>query len=429
MTKPAPTPTRREMLAAAGLALGMPPALAQIGAGEPVEQRQLSFAPRRPLAPGEPVRVGVIGTGPMGLEHCRALAKIPEQVRLVALCDVCRPRLEQAAQACREEQPKIELSTHRAYRELLALDLHGVVIATPVHWHTQMALDALEAGLDVYVEKPLSNSLADALAVERAVSAGGGILQVGTQMLREPKYALAKRLIAEGAIGRPTSAQTSFCRNSREGEWLYRIDPSVQPGEQLDWEAWCGPLAPEPWNAKIFHRWRRYRKFSTGILDDLLVHVLTPLVWAADPGWPVRVTAAGARLVDLEMENHDQLQVTAQFENGLTLTAMGSTCNEQGLETIVRGHEATLYLGGNRCVLTPERINPDLDPQDHQFESHPVQHEHRRDWIEGVRSRRPPLGDATTACKVAAILEMGSRAVWEGSTYVLDPATRAIERV
>ena len=428
MSRPPPTPTRREMLAAAGLALGMPPALAQLGAGEPAEEPELSFRPRRPLASGEPVRIGVIGTGPMGLDHCRAFARIPEQVRLVALCDVCRPRLEQAALACREEQPGIELSTHRSYRELLELGLHGVVIATPVHWHTRMTLDALQAGLDVYVEKPLSNSLAEALAVERAVRAGGGVLQVGTQMLREPKYAVAKELIAAGAIGQPTSAQTSFCRNSREGEWQYRIDPDVEPGEALDWEAWCGALAPEPWNTKIFHRWRRYRKFSTGILDDLLVHVLTPIVWAADPGWPVRVTAAGAHLVDLEMENHDQLQVTAQFENGLALTAMGSTCNEQGLETIVRGHEATLYLGGNRCVLTPERINTDLDPEDHQFESRPVQHEHRRDWIECVRSRRAPLGDATTACKVAAILEMGSRALWDGSTYVLDPATLRLAR-
>ena len=94
----------------------------------------------------------------------------------------------------------------------------------------------------------------------------------------------------------------------------------------------------------------------------------------------------------------------------------------------MRGHEATLYLGGNRCVLTPERINTALDPEEHQFETHPVQNEHRREWIECIRSRRAPLGDAGTACKVSAILEMGSRALWEGSTFVLDPATKGIAR-
>jgi len=420
-------PSRREVLAAtaAGLAAGSSSAFA---ARQEPAPRALAFRPRRPLAAGEPVRIGVIGTGPMGLEHCRAFAKIPEQVTLVALSDVCRPRLEQAVEACAEEEPRCKPSAHADFRELFELGLHGVVIATPVHWHAEMTLAALEAGLDVYVEKPLSNELAAALEVERAVRESGQVLQVGTQMLREPKYAAAKELIAAGKIGRPTSAQTSYCRNSREGEWLYHIDPSVQPGTTLDWEAWCGPLAPEPWDPKVYHRWRRYRKFSTGILDDLLVHVMTPLVWAADPGWPVRVTAAGGRLVDLAMENHDQVQLSVQFENELTLAVMGSTCNEQGLETLVRGHEATLYLGGNRCVLTPERINAAADPEERQFETRPIQHEHRRDWVECVRSRKTPLGDALVACKVTAILEMGSRALWDGSTYVLDPATRRIAR-
>ena len=190
MTRPPHTPTRREMLAAAGLALGMPPALAQLGAGEPAEERQLTFRPRRPLAPGEPVRIGVIGTGPMGLEHCRAFAKIPEQVRLVALCDVCRPRLEQAVKVCREEQPGIEPSTHRSYRELLELDLHGVLIASPEHWHARMAIDALAAGKDVYVEKPMTLRLPEALSSSARVRAASeSIVQVGTQYVQIPKYA------------------------------------------------------------------------------------------------------------------------------------------------------------------------------------------------------------------------------------------------
>jgi predicted dehydrogenase len=418
-----PNPSRRELLAATAAGLA---ATSAFGARqEPAPA--LAFRPRRALAADEPARIAVIGTGAMGLEHCRAFAKNPEQVALVALADVCRPRLEQAVKACAEADPRSSPSAHADYRALFELGLHGVVVATPVHWHAQMALEALQAGLDVYLEKPLANDLASALEVERAVREGPQILQVGTQMIREPKYAAAKEWIAAGKLGRPTSAQTSYCRNSREGEWLYQIDPVVQPGTTLDWEGWCGPLFPEPWDTKVYHRWRRYRKFSTGILDDLLVHVITPLLWALDPGWPVRVTAAGAHLVDLAMENHDQVHLTVQFENELVLSLMGSTCNEQGLETIVRGHEATLYLGGNRCVLTPERIN-DADPEERQFESRPIQHEHRREWIECMRSRRPPLADALTACKVAAILEMGSRALWEGSTYVLDPATRRIAR-
>jgi predicted dehydrogenase len=374
----------------------------------------------------------VIGTGRMGLTHCQAFAnprlwgQLP--VELVAISDVCAPRLEKAHQAVAQLQPGVEVGAHRDFRELFDLGLHGVVIATPVHWHVPIAIEALAAGLDVYVEKPSSNRLDEALQLGRAVEASGGVVQVGAQMIREPKYAAARELIAAGRIGTPTCAQTSYCRNSLEGEWLYPIDEAVRPGAALDWEAWCGPLAPEPWSAELYHRWPRYRRFSTGILGDMLVHVLTPMVWALDAGWPLRVAATGAHLVDRAMENHDQLTLSVQFEGGTTLLAMGSTCSELGLETLVRGHEATLYLGGNHCVLTPERINLDAEPEEQRFEGIHAQFEHRRDWIRCIRSREEPLGDVETAAKVAAIIDMGARALWDGGSWELDADTLQLRR-
>jgi len=424
------SPSRRELLVAtaAGLAAG-----ACAPADAPAGERPLpSFRARRPLAPDEPVRIGVIGTGRMGLVHAKSFANRriwrEQRVDVVAVSDVCQPRLDQALGECRGLQPGLEVTAHRSHRELLERDLHGVVIATPVHLHAALAVEALAAGLDVYLEKPSANRLADALEVLRVAQASGQVLQVGTQMLREPKYAAARKLIAAGELGVLTCAQTSYCRNSREGEWLYEIDERVRPGPELDWDAWCGPLAPEPWSAELYHRWPRYRKFSTGILGDMLVHVITPMVWALDAGWPVRVAATGAHLVDRAMENHDQVNLNIQFEGGATLVAMGSTCSEQGLETLIRGHEATIYLGGNHCRLTPERINEDGDQREERFEGGMTQMEHRRDWIECIRSRAQPLGDAETAAKVAAILDLGTRALWDHGTWELDPATRRVRR-
>ena len=423
-----PHPSRRGILAATtgGLLAGAWPSAAQADQQAPLPE----FRPRTPLAPDEPIRIGVIGTGRMGLVHAKAFAGKSKSASLevVAVSDVCQPRLEEAQRICQALQPDVEVTAHRSHHELLARDLHGVVIATPVHWHAAMTIDALAAGKDVYVEKPLANRLEDALAVRRVAAACDSVIQVGTQMLREPKYAEARRQIADGEIGVPTCGQTSYCRNSEDGEWLYKIDPRVTPGEALDWEAWCGPLAPEPWDPKLYHRWARYRKFSTGILGDMLVHVVTPMVWAADAGWPVRVVATGAHLVHTDMENHDQVNLNVQFENGFTLLAMGSTCNEQGLETLVRGHLATIRLGGNHCVTTPERINLDADLSEKRFEGINSQPMHRREWIQCIRSRQQPLGDVDTAAKVAAILDLGQRALWDGGSWGLDPGTLAIER-
>ena len=112
-------------------------------------------------------------------------------------------------------------------------------------------------------------------------------VQVGTQYMTYPRYVAAQKLIADGGIGHPTFSQTSYCRNSRDGEWLYYgIDPDIVPGPALDWEAWCGPLGLQPWNPQVYFRWRRYKKFSTGIIGDLLVHMMTPLMMAVDAGCP-----------------------------------------------------------------------------------------------------------------------------------------------
>jgi predicted dehydrogenase len=328
-------------------------------------RRSLAAAPRVPLAQDETIRMGVIGTGGMGTGHCQSIINLAQagqvNVQIVALCDVCDPRLEKARAICADTQ-EIAVDTYRDYHELLSRDdIHGVLIGAPEHWHGTMARDALWAGKDVYVEKPMTLRLDDALYLREVVLANPQmIFQVGTQKMILPKYDAARRLIAAGAIGKPTFSQTSYCRNSTEGEWLYyEIDDSWEPGVNLDWEAWCGPLGPAPWSPEVYARWRRYRRYSTGIIGDLLVHQMTPLMLALDQGWPTRVVASGGHYVDKAMDNHDQVNINVEFEREHTMLIAGSTCNETGVETMIRGHKANLYLGGRHCELRPERIFAD----------------------------------------------------------------------
>ena len=387
------------------------------------------FMPRRGFGPNEAIGVGVIGVGGMGHAHCMSLLGMAEQkqenFRIVAVSDVCKPRLDKAQADCAKRQG-IDVGAHRYYKELLERpDVDAVVIASPEHWHAQMAIDAMNAGKDVYVEKPMTLDLADGLRLYEVARKSDRIVEVGTQYVTDPKYHKAREIMASGGIGKPCSSETGYCRNSKTGEWnYYGIDKQVVPGAMLDWEAWCGPLGPQPFDTLVFHRWRRYKKYSTGIVGDLLVHQLTPLMWAIDQGWPTRVVATGGHYVDHAMENYDQVNLTIQFEKGHTMVVWGSTCNASGPAPMVRGHKANLHLSGNRCRLTPENIySEEIDNQDIKFDKGASQDELRLDFLKAVRSRGQVLSPVELGLKVMVIVDLAARSMWEGKSFTYDPKT------
>ncbi|HUR28944.1 MAG TPA: Gfo/Idh/MocA family oxidoreductase [Planctomycetota bacterium] len=432
--------TRREILALTAAAAGATLLAANsASAAERFPTPQKGRVRAAPKA-GEPVKIGVIGVGDsgntpaMGYAHCEricALAKEGrEKVQIVAISDVAEPYLKRAVEMCSKEQG-LQVAGHKDYRELLARDdLHGVLIATPEHWHAKMAMDAIQAGLDVYLEKPMTLHVEEALALRAVVHANDRILQVGTQFLQHPKYHKAKELIASGAIGKPTFSQTSYCRNSKSGEWLYKVDPAVVPGPVLDWDTWCGPNGKAAWNPEVYFRWRRFRQWSTGVIGDLLVHVTTPLVFALDVGWPTRVVAVGGHFNDTAMENHEQVNIAVEFEKGHTMTIAGSTCNETGVEILIRGHKANLYLASEHCVMRPEQaFAEEIDEQ--TFQSPPVpadQDSHRLQWLASIRSRQQPYGDVDTAAKVMVIVDLATKSLWTKSAYSFDPKSLTVAR-
>ena len=162
----------------------------------------------------------------------RFAKKGEEKVEIVAVCDVNHKRRAVAESKINKSQGG-QCAIYNDYHELLARkDIHGVLIASPEHWHAQMAEDALMAGKDVYLEKPMTLRLPEALRLRQVILANPDMLiQIGTQKIMLPKYKAAQEMIARDAIGKPTFSQTSYCRNSRDGEWLYYgIDPEWQPG-------------------------------------------------------------------------------------------------------------------------------------------------------------------------------------------------------
>lgn len=435
-----PDDSRRTFLAQTAALAGVA-GVSMLGAGHTTSTQNrliptVKAAQGKPPKDGESIRMAIIGTGGMGGGHLHSIIALAKDgktdTKIVALADVCDSRLLGAKKAAEEKQG-FEVDTYRDYRELLKRDdIHGVLIASPEHWHAQHIIDALTAGKDVYTEKPMTLRLDQAMAVRKAVLAHPErIFQVGTQMIMLPKYNKAREVIKSGLIGDPVWSQTSYCRNSTTGEWnYYGIDPEWKPGVNLDWNAWLGHLGPREWDPKVYARWRRYKDFSTGIIGDLLVHVMTPLIFALDSGWPTRVVATGAHIVDHDMENHDQVNLTVQFENNHTMVIAGSTANEVGLETMIRGHKANIYLNSRHCQVRPERIFVD-DIDEERIECEDIgndQDQLRLNWLECIRSRQPAKSNIDLASKVLVAVDLATRSMWEGHAFTFDPSTMRASR-
>ncbi len=433
-----PRDSRRDFLIKAGMLAGaaaLMPAMKVNAAPMPGKRGKAITPPKA----GETIRIGVIGTGGMGTGHCNAIASLVKQgledVEIVAVADVCDIHSNNAADQVQSTQGT-RPDVYRDYRELLARDdIHGVLIASPEHWHAKHAIDTMMSGKDVYCEKPMTLDLPDALAMRATAMANPDVIcQVGTQKIMLPKYIAAKKLIEDGAIGVPTFSQTSYCRNNPNGEWnYYSINPNWEPGKNLDWEAWLGDKPSRPWDPKIYARWRRYREFSTGIIGDLLVHEVTPLYMCIEnaAGWPTRVVAAGSHLVDKEMENHDQVNLLTTFESGHQMLVAGSTCNEVGLENLIRGHEGNIYLNSKDCQVRPTRPYADItDPQTITFEDiGNDQDKLRLNWFKVMRDRSEPDSNIERGVRVMVMVDLATRSIWTGKAWEFDPESMTARAV
>jgi predicted dehydrogenase len=393
------------------------------------------------LRAGETIRMGVIGPGGMGTGHCYSTCEMVERgeedVEIVALADVNQVRMGATAAGIKEKRGW-EVDQYTDYRELLAReDIHCVLIASPEHWHHQHAIDALMAGKDVYCEKPMTLRLDQALKLRETVKANPDrIFQVGTQKMILPKYIAARKLINEGRIGKPTFSQTSYCRNTPAGEWnYYGLDDAWKPGENVDWKGWQGYLykADRAWDPKVYARWRRYSEFSTGIIGDLLVHEITPMLMALEKqvGWPTRVVASGGHYIDKDMDNHDQVNLNVQYQDEHTMIVAGSTCNEVGLENLIRGNKGNIYLNGRHCELRPTR--PYVDEVDEEtIECEDIGNDQERlrlNWWQCIRSREEAISNVDHATKVIVIVDLATRSMWEGSAFEYDPDSMYVRKL
>jgi len=239
------------------------------------------------VSAGPRVRIGLIGAGGQGMSDTRTALRVPG-IELTAVSDVYDGRLTRSKEVWGQS-----VFTSRDYREVLArADVDAVIVATPDHWHSRIAIDAMKAGKDVYVEKPMVQRVDEGLQVVDAARQTGRILQVGSQRVSSIVYAKARELYRSGTIGELNLVEAWINRNSALGAWQYSIPTDASPGT-VDWDRFIGHAPKRAFEAVRLFRWRNYRDYGTGIPGDLFVHLFSGIHYVLDSAGPTRIIATG----------------------------------------------------------------------------------------------------------------------------------------
>ncbi len=266
------------------------------------------------------LRVGVIGTGWYGKSILFRLLQVAP-AEIVSLCDVDSAMVADAAErvAARQESKK-RPRTYGDYRKMLAArDLDLVIVATPDHWHALPMIAAVEAGADVYVEKPISVDVVEGQAMVAAARRHGRVVQVNTQRRSTPHLVEAREeIVRAGRLGKVGHVET-------HGYFPITYDKNpaaIAPPDTLDWDFWTGPAPMRPFNELVHPRgWRAFMEYGNGTIGDIGIHMLDMVRWMLDLGAPRRVSSAGhlfvqpggkANIADTQVATFDygDLQVT-----------------------------------------------------------------------------------------------------------------------
>ena len=302
----------------------------------------------RVVGANDRINIGVLGVGGRGSYVSRAFQKFGDEhnnsCQIVAVCDVYEKRKRLAAE-------HFKATGYLDYREILSRpDVDAVIVATPDHWHARMALDAMDRGKDVYLEKPMCHTNEEIKQLVGTVKETKRVLQVGSQTTSADQWWKARKAIADGMIGQMIMSQGSYHRNSIEGEWNYTIEPDAGPDGKgdnyLDWKSWLGPAPKRAYDADRFFRFRKYWDYSGGIATDLFYHVVSPLnICWGEAQFPSKVMASGGIYVFKDgREVPDTFHLMAEYPKGHSLVLSSSMANSQHIPGLIRGHAGTIVM-------------------------------------------------------------------------------------
>ena len=421
----------------------------------------------RPRSANDNVQIALIGAGGQGMGDVRSSLR-NEGVKLVAAADVYQGRLIRT-----QELWGKDVFVTRDYREVLARsDVDAIIIGTPDHWHQKISVDAMNAGKDVYCEKPMVQRVDDGHPVIEAQKKTGRIFQVGSQRVSSIIYKKAQELMQTGAIGELNMVEAWWDRNSAIGAWQYSVPPDAT-AENIDWDRFLGRAPKVPFEPVRLFRWRNYRDYGTGVAGDLFVHLFSGMHFVTGAIGPTRVYATGGLRfwndgrdvpdVMLGLYDYPKTPQHPAFDLALRVNFVDGGTENSGFKFI--GSEGIMTIdSGVTLAKTPREIDPgytiDTFPKaiQEQFlkqyrEKYPQQRptadairpeaeetfspprgysdhvDHHRNFIQAVRTRKPVVEDAVFGFRAAGPALLANTSFFEKRMCHWDPQAMAVKAV
>jgi predicted dehydrogenase len=402
------------------------------------------------------VRFGMVGVGMQGSGLLSTAIALPG-VQCAAACDLYDGRHVRA-----REIAGANLKTTRRYQELLAdKDIDCIVAAVPDHWHRKIVVDAVSAGKDIYCEKPMSHSVADGVAMVAAAKKSGRIVQIGSQRTSSVLCAKARELVAKGVLGDLQLVEGSLGRNNPTGAWVYPPPPDVSPAT-LDWDTWQGDVPKRPFDPKIFARWRCWKEYGTGVAGDLMVHLISGMLytWGINEA-PTRVVAMGGirrfkdgrNMPDVHMSLFEYGDVPIYIRLNLA-SETPEVLRFLGSKGILELTETSLTFTGQAGVDTapsyyassfPQAMRNEYvakwhaenDPRpgeellhdavSYRGDSYDDTRPHLWKFFQAVKTRQPVVQDAVFGHHAAIACHMANESHFQRRAMLFDPATETVK--
>jgi predicted dehydrogenase len=410
-----------------------------------------------PVPPSDRIRFGMIGVGMEGSWVLSQSIELPG-VECVAAADLYDGRHTLA----REITGKSALPVTRHYQELLNnKEIDCVVVAVPDHWHRQILIDAVNAGKDIYLEKPMSHSAADGVAMVEATKKTGRIVEIGSQRVSSLIFAKGKELVSQGVLGDIVLVEGWLGRNDPTGAWEYPPPPDLSL-ENLDWDTWLGQAPRRPFDPYVFARWRCWKEYGTGVAGDLLVHLVSGMMFILGINEPPKqAMAAGGILRWKDGRNMPDVHATLYYYGDLPVymrlnlgTEMPETYRFQGSKGILEITEFGLsytpqsgkdsapsyYDAGFPHALRSAYERKWHEENDPAFGQESMSETvsfrgpdyddvkpHLWKFFQAVRSRKPVVEDAVFGHNAALACHMANESYFRQKSVRWDQATNSIK--
>jgi len=371
----------------------------------------------RVLGANERLRGGVIGSGGRGRLLTAEFKEIG--VEMAAVCDVYRPNLELGL-----KQASSNARAYDDYRRLLEdKSIDVVIVATPDHWHAQMTIDAVEAGKDVYLEKPLAHTIEEGFRIIQATRRTRRVVQVGTQRRSAELFQQGRKLMGELGEVRLVNSwwlnrQESLRRGNLEGE--------------LDWQKWLGPAPKRELDPVRFLNWYYFYDYSGGLLIGQAAHIIDCINWYMNSSFPLAVNCTGGRINLEGAEIPETATMAVEYpENYLAVFTLGykamryHTHNDQLQQ--YHGARARLDVGREHYALYPQSNEVEMKPsvaERRPGSFGPATRAHIRNFLECVRTREDPNATVEMGQWTNVALCMALESLRKGRRVEYDPKTQ-----